>query len=151
MRSASRSIKLILLLFVAISLVVGCSNANNSTNNTPKAETPSEVAELKPYEVTLVMPGAPLKDHDLVIGEMNKILKEKINATLNLHYVDWGAWAEKTNLMFASSEPFDLIFSAGWFGHFFTCRSVLGKNIAPDVACCKRPACKDRSTLGFSN
>ncbi len=128
MRSASRSIKMLLLVFVIISLVVGCSNSNNNANNagkvntpanTPKVETPAEPvpAELEPYEVTLVMPGAPLKDHDLVIGEMNKILTEKINATLNLHYVDWGAWTEKTNLMFASSESFDLIFSAGWFGY----------------------------------
>src|SRR5690606_4331511 len=60
---------------------------------------------------------SPQKDHDLVVGEMNKILKEKINATLNLHYIDWGAWDEKKNLMFASSEPFDLMFSAGWFGY----------------------------------
>jgi putative aldouronate transport system substrate-binding protein len=128
MLSANRSIRMLLLVIVIISLVVGCSNTNskntekvNTPANTPKAEAPVETvveaAELDPYEVTLVMPGAPLKDHDLVIGEMNKILKEKINATLNLHYVDWGAWGEKTNLMFASSEPFDLIFSAGWFGY----------------------------------
>ncbi|WP_373231722.1 ABC transporter substrate-binding protein [Cohnella sp.] len=128
MKKVSHSIKIILLVFVIAALIVGCSNSNGNNNtSSPAAETPKgenaspatepEASELKPYEITLVMPGAPLKDHDLVIGEMNKILKEKINATLNLHYVDWGAWGEKTNLMFASSEPFDLIFSAGWFGY----------------------------------
>ena len=53
----------------------------NTPANTPKAEAPAETVveadKLEPYEVTLVMPGAPLKDHDLVIGEMNKITKRE--------------------------------------------------------------------------
>lgn len=129
MKRASKSIKMLLLVFVIVSLVVGCSNsksnvaekenitapANATKDETPA--TPEPEVKLDPYEVVLVMPGAPQKDHDLVMAEINKILTEKINATLDLQFVDWGAWGEKTNLMFASSQSFDLIFSAGWFGY----------------------------------
>ncbi len=127
MKRASQSIKLLLLVFVIVSLVVGCSNSNGNNNAAattaePQKQdsttaTPAPEKKLDPYKIVLVMPGAPQKDHDLVMAEINKILTEKINATLDLQYVDWGAWGEKTNLMFASSQPFDLIFSAGWFGY----------------------------------
>ncbi|HEY0827312.1 MAG TPA: ABC transporter substrate-binding protein [Bacilli bacterium] len=125
MKRARQSIKFLLLVFVMISLIAGCSNSTGNApvtekpkENTATAEpTPEPEKKLDPYEVVLVMPGGPQKDHDLVMAEINKILTEKINATLDLQFVDWGAWGEKTNLMFASSQAFDLIFSAGWFGY----------------------------------
>lgn len=130
MKRANQSIKMLLLVFVIISLVVGCSNSNNNNANSAapvkevekeepvKTDEPEkEAPKLEPYEIVLVMPGAPQKDHDLVIAEVNKILTEKINATLDLRFIDWSAWGDKQNLMFASNDPFDLIFSAGWFGY----------------------------------
>jgi putative aldouronate transport system substrate-binding protein len=73
--------------------------------------------ELKPYEISLYYPGSPQPDQQLVEAEMNKHLKEKINASIKLMPIDWGAWTDKINLMIASGEEADIIFTAGWFGY----------------------------------
>ncbi len=54
------------------------------------------------------------KDHDLVIGELNKLLKEKTGATIDLKVIDSGAYAEKMNLMISSNEQFDVCFTSDW-------------------------------------
>lgn len=127
MKKIRQSIKVLLLMFVIVSLIVGCSsngNNNDNVNSTAPANeaksdstTPEPEVKLDPYEIVMVMPGSEQKDHDLVMGEVNKLLTEKINATLDLQFIDWSAWADKTNLMFASSESVDLVFTAGWFGY----------------------------------
>ncbi|QGQ97157.1 DUF3502 domain-containing protein [Paenibacillus psychroresistens] len=134
MKNARRRIQMLLLMLIMISLVAaGCSKANDKvepssvsvdstiapTVEPAKAtEAPAPTtAKLDPYKIVLVMPGTNPKDQDLVMAEVNKILTEKINATLEIQGIDWSAWGDKTNLMFASSQAFDLIFSAGWFGY----------------------------------
>ena len=118
-----------LLMLLVISLVAaGCGTANNNTekgqtsqadenkNNSTAAGAADESTKLDPYNIVMVFPGPEPKDQKLVLDEVNKILKQKINATLEIRSIDWSAWGDKTNLMFASDEQFDLMFSAGWFG-----------------------------------
>lgn len=115
-----------LLMFIMIAALVlsacGAKNepapstgSNGNTGNTPAAETP--VSELKPYQISLVYPGNPQADEKVIEEAMNKILKEKINATIDLQPIDWGAWNDKINLMIASREAVDIIFTAQWNGH----------------------------------
>jgi len=83
------------------------------TNNTEQTETKSELA---PYKLVMIFPsGVVPKDLPLVQDEINKYLTEKINATIEIRPIDWGAWQNKTNLMFASQEQFDLMFTASWY------------------------------------
>jgi putative aldouronate transport system substrate-binding protein len=129
MKNASRRVQMLLLMLVIISLAaVGCSKtavkvepstaaSSAPTGEAAKATEAPTAPKLEPYNIVLVMPGTNPKDQNLVMDEVNKILKEKINATLEIQGIDWSAWGDKTNLMFASSQPFDLIFSAGWFGY----------------------------------
>ena len=42
-------------------------------------------------------------------GEWNKYLKEKVNANLEIKWIDWSDWSTKYNLMLASGEELDLI------------------------------------------
>ena len=113
-----------LLMVLMISLIAsGCGNSNApdvSGNNKGEAANANngEAAEKKldPYKIVLVLPGSQPKDEQLVLDKVNAILKEKINATLEIRSIDWSAWGDKTNLMFTSNEAFDLIFSAGWNG-----------------------------------
>ncbi|KRE51189.1 ABC transporter substrate-binding protein [Paenibacillus sp. Soil522] len=113
-----------LLMVLVISLIAsGCGNSNTpdvSSNHKGEAANANngETAEKKldPYKMVLVLPGSQPKDEQLVLDKVNVILKEKINATLEIRSIDWSAWGDKTNLMFTSNEAFDLIFSAGWNG-----------------------------------
>jgi len=72
---------------------------------------------LPPYEISLYYPGTPQKDEKLVEEAINKILVEKINATLDIIPIEWGAWDDRMNLLIASREKADIIFTAQWNGH----------------------------------
>jgi len=51
----------------------------------------------------------------LVQDAMNKILRDKINATIKLQNYSWADFATKVNLMNASGEPYDLVFTSFWY------------------------------------
>ncbi|MBB6735269.1 ABC transporter substrate-binding protein [Cohnella zeiphila] len=77
----------------------------------------SDASKLAPYKITWYVPGAAAqKDQALVNEEVSKYLKDKINASFDLEVIDWGSWDDKMNLKFASSEPFDLMYTANWNG-----------------------------------
>ncbi|SFA77438.1 carbohydrate ABC transporter substrate-binding protein, CUT1 family (TC 3.A.1.1.-) [Cohnella sp. OV330] len=132
------------LALAALSVVLaGCGGNNNNNNkgadaspsssasasqsasasaSAPASESASPSAsaaapDLKEYKLTLYLPGTPPKDEAKVEAEINKYLKEKINATLDLNLVDWGQWDNKMNLAIASRDPMDIIFTASWNGH----------------------------------
>ncbi len=53
--------------------------------------------------------------HDAVMEEVNKYLKEKINATLEIEFIQPGDFATKANMMLASQEEgWDLMFTSSW-------------------------------------
>lgn len=102
----------------------GGNKAETSSSQSPSApasssaaaatSSPEPSAQLEPYTLTMVYPAPNSADLKLVQDEMSKYLKEKINADIKLKPIDWGAWDEKRNLMFASNEVFDIVFTAGW-------------------------------------
>ncbi|MCD9024626.1 ABC transporter substrate-binding protein [Cohnella silvisoli] len=72
---------------------------------------------LPEYKLSLYYPGSPAKDEAEVEAKINDYLKNKINATIDLQPIDWGQWDSKMNLLKASREPMDIIFTAQWNGH----------------------------------
>lgn len=130
----SKTALLLALLIVSSVGAAACGNSNNSGNsgnsgsaatNAPKDNTSGEasgnastdVSKLKPYKLKLVYEGAPQADEAKVEEALNKLLTEKINATIDIAPVDWGAWDDKINLMIASREPVDVLFTASWNGY----------------------------------
>jgi putative aldouronate transport system substrate-binding protein len=107
-----------LISFLALSMVVaGCGKTNTTTTPAPAstaatAETPK--AKEPTAEIQLMFPGTPQKDVALIEAEANKYLKDKLNVTLKINAVDWGQWDNKLNLMIASGEPSDIVFTAAW-------------------------------------
>lgn len=89
------------------------ASASGSASASPEAS-PSPSQSLDPVELSIYYPGTEQKDVGLVEAELDKLLKDKINATIKIHAVGWGDWSQKINLMVASGEPFDLMFTAGW-------------------------------------
>jgi len=59
--------------------------------------------------------GSQQKDLDVVWAAINEQLKERINATITPHLIDWGEYVQKINLINASGEPLDIYFTSwGW-------------------------------------
>ncbi|MFD0673186.1 ABC transporter substrate-binding protein [Cohnella sp. GCM10027633] len=114
--------------------LAACSNDNGnnaasspSASNSPGASasaspsaSPSEAPKaLEPYEVVMVYPDAPQKEDGVVQEAINEYLASTypdMNVTVKLNPIDWGSWGDKTNLMMASGDKFDLLFTAGWLG-----------------------------------
>lgn len=71
---------------------------------------------LKPYEIKWYFIGnGQQPDVKLVEEEANKYLKDKINATIQLQCYSWGdEYNNRTQVMIASGEPFDICFTSSW-------------------------------------
>ncbi|MFC4778805.1 ABC transporter substrate-binding protein [Paenibacillus sp. GCM10023252] len=85
------------------------SESENSASPEPSTEPLKEV-ELSYYYLTF----SEQTDVAAVQAEVNKITKEKINATVKLYPLTWDNFAQKVNVMSAAGDPFDLVFTAAW-------------------------------------
>jgi putative aldouronate transport system substrate-binding protein len=122
---------IILMLSLAVFALTGCRNKKQ-----PGADTS------KPVTVRMYLLGDKSKDFDLVYGEINKILQEKINTTVEVSFLSWAEHAQKYSLLFAGGEDFDLIFTASPWAHYETTASLGGfyalsenflRTYAPDI------------------
>lgn len=94
--------------------------SNNTTAATSTAGTASgDTSSLEPYEITQYIVNIDQPDLSTVVGEMNKILKDKINATLNLKILDWGSYDQKIKVIISASEDYDLCFTAPWLNNYY--------------------------------
>jgi len=69
------------------------------------------------YTLKLVYIGTPQLDEQRVEEEASRYLLEKLNAKLDLIVLDWGSWDNRQNIMIASREEFDVIFTSQWSRH----------------------------------
>ncbi|EGL16843.1 MULTISPECIES: ABC transporter substrate-binding protein [unclassified Paenibacillus] len=115
MKKSMKSAAMLLISVLATStLVTACSSGSSNQPNASGAPELSGSAkpDLKPVELTMVFPVASeQKDLKAVQEKINKITKEKINATVKLVQITKGAWAQQTTLMLSGNEKMDLIVS----------------------------------------
>ncbi|MGG4147134.1 ABC transporter substrate-binding protein [Paenibacillus algorifonticola] len=90
------------------------SGTNSSATQSPTKDGLDISKEVK---LKMVFVGPKPVDYDAVFAEINKKLKEKINATVDAEFLDWSDWAQKYPLKLAANEDFDLIYSANWAGY----------------------------------
>ncbi|SFA92022.1 putative aldouronate transport system substrate-binding protein [Cohnella sp. OV330] len=89
------------------------SSASASASPTASASASAiDTSEHVKLKMVLVGPKAP--DTDEVYAEVNKILTEKINAELEVRFLDWGEMNQKYPLLFAANEDFDMAFTSSW-------------------------------------
>ncbi|MEI2399544.1 hypothetical protein V8V88_30245, partial [Paenibacillus phytohabitans] len=89
-------------------------------SGTDPASTPA-ATELPEVKLTFIYPVAadPGKDQQLVNDEINKYIKDKINATVELKPLTFDEYEPKLNAMLAAQEDFDIAFSSkGWLGNY---------------------------------
>ncbi|OMF38888.1 ABC transporter substrate-binding protein [Paenibacillus sp. FSL H8-0548] len=130
-RTKSGVIHTAMLLLACLILMSACSketgtnsppNNNVSSINNHETVSASNVAnennnKLEPYTLRFVYTGSPQRDELAVEQAMNEYLLTKINAKIDLMPIDWGPWDDKVNLMIASREKVDIIFTAQWNKH----------------------------------
>lgn len=114
---------LVAVLMLSASLLTGCGDketAGESTTSTASAASTqvaqdaskpdtSEEAELK-----MVLLGDKPNAYDQVYGELNKLMKQDINATVSVDFISWGDVDKKYPLLFAAGESLDMIYTANW-------------------------------------
>jgi putative aldouronate transport system substrate-binding protein len=68
----------------------------------------------KPVELIWYTIGTPQKDVNRVMEEVSKYTAEKIGVTVKMNMIDWGDYTQKLQVMTASGEPMDLMFTSSW-------------------------------------
>ncbi|SMF88257.1 carbohydrate ABC transporter substrate-binding protein, CUT1 family [Paenibacillus uliginis N3/975] len=82
-------------------------DANESASNDGGTAT-------KPVELIWYTIGQPQKDLDKVEAEINKYTAEKIGVTVDMKQIDFGDYTQKMQVMAASGEPMDILFTSSW-------------------------------------
>lgn len=72
---------------------------------------------LKPYEIVMAIPGVEQKDIQLVTDKINEITKAKFNATVKIVTIGFASWMQQMNLMMASGEKLDLVWTANFMNY----------------------------------
>jgi putative aldouronate transport system substrate-binding protein len=75
---------------------------------------------LSPVDLIWYMPQSIQPDMKLVNDAFNVILKEKINATCQINFIDWGEYDQKMNIMTASGDPMDMFYTSNWTNDYIT-------------------------------
>lgn len=162
MKKAMRRIALLTtVVMVATSMLAGCGQKESKGDSTsatakPSQETSSKVDTSKEVELKMYLLGDKPKDTDLVYGEVNKLLKKDINATVTLSFLSWGDWQQKYPLIFASGETFDLVYTANWAqynqqatkGAFYEITKDTLKKYAPKTAERMYPDAWEQAKIG---
>lgn len=125
MKLKKKAMFLLATVLVLTALLSACggggkANGGNSPDaaapNNTAADTVSNGSADTSQEVTLkmLMVGGKPTDYEEVFGELNKLLKAKINATVEAEFLDWADWTQKYPLKFAANEDFDIAYTANW-------------------------------------
>jgi putative aldouronate transport system substrate-binding protein len=113
-----------LILVVLTAVFTGCSSLNKKFEPDPVPSDSSKRHILKPVKLKMYIIGTPAKNEAEGLELINKALREKINATLELASISWGDYNQKMPVLLASGEPYDMIYSSNWA--FFTTEGPKG-------------------------
>lgn len=116
----SKSISLVLALMMFVVVFAGCGTEKADVKTDATAQSTSTAAEaaLEPVELSWYLDCTPPTDVASVEEAANKLMKDKLNATIKLNFIDWGSYDDKMKLLIASGESFDLCFTSAWVNLF---------------------------------
>ncbi|MBF0779559.1 MULTISPECIES: ABC transporter substrate-binding protein [unclassified Granulicatella] len=90
----------------AVLALAACGNGS-STKKTGESETKKdEKTSILMYQI-----GTAPKNMDKLMENANKIIGEKLNAKLEIKYIDWGDYKEKMSIITSSGENYDIAFA----------------------------------------
>ncbi|NOU87103.1 DUF3502 domain-containing protein [Paenibacillus sp. LMG 31460] len=108
-----------MLLSTVALTACGTDNSKTSTPAPTTAGTATKAPskdkdKLDPVKLKMYLIGGPQGDMKTVQEEMNKYVKEKINAELDITQIDWGDYTKRMQVITASGESFDIAFTSSW-------------------------------------
>ena len=124
-KASKAGIVLTIMIFLFTMLLSACGSSSKpdaAATGTP-AVTPSAAANtpanLPEVTLTWYFPGNwPQTEQDQVFAEVNKVIKAKINATVNFKPFSFGDYDQKMKVVIASGEPYDLAFTSNWTNNY---------------------------------
>jgi putative aldouronate transport system substrate-binding protein len=152
-------LSIIMTLVLCVTMLSGCGSGNStkekdtSSSNVTTEGTGSAEADVagqtfngvdisEPVTLKMYLLGDRSADFDKVYAEVNKILKEKLNATVEVQFLSWAEHDQRYSLLFSGGEDFDLIFTASGWAHYETTVAMGGfyplskdflQTYAPDI------------------
>ncbi|NLD46641.1 MAG: ABC transporter substrate-binding protein [Clostridiaceae bacterium] len=106
------------VLFLVFSvLFTGCS-INASIYGNEKDNEGSDIRKLPGYNIVWYHCNTPTPDAEAVFEEVNKYLKKKINATLEMKLVDFKDYDTKMKSVISSGEKFDICYTSAWINSY---------------------------------
>lgn len=157
-KSRILSLMLAVIMIVSISLT-GCtgktetSQAEKTTEASKNDSTDSKDTkkqEVKPVKLVWYLRNSAPKNLETVLAKANELISSKINATLDLRFINPGDYNDKMQMIMASSEEFDLSFTASWANDYLNNVSK-GAYIPLDDLLVKFPALKQSLPEGIWN
>ncbi len=129
MKISKKLVSLGLALTMSVGLLAGCGGSNDAANATTAAANKGGSADAaaktfngvdisEHVDLKMYLLGDRTPDFDAVYAEINKILEEKLNASISVDFLSWGEHDTKYSMLFSSQEDFDLIFTASSWGHY---------------------------------
>ena len=119
-----KQISMMLVIVMLVAALVGCGSsaagentASTSTalqTSTSAANTAPDISKKVELKIYCVGDASPGEGSNMVRDAVNKVIEPKINATISTEYLPWSDWTNKYQLVFASGEEFDGIYTANW-------------------------------------
>ncbi|WNR42766.1 ABC transporter substrate-binding protein [Paenibacillus roseipurpureus] len=114
-------------MLLAVSMMLSaCGSKTTQETASPAAAKPAESATatvtpaaLPEVKLTWYFPGNfPQPEQDKVFAEVNKVLKAKLNATVDFKPLAFGDYDQKMQVVIASGEAYDIAFTASWINNY---------------------------------
>lgn len=87
---------------------------SKENNQSATQKTDDKTEALEPYDLIWYTIGTPQRDSKMVMEELSKYTKEKINSNIDMRLIDWGDYTQKMQILISSGEPFDITFTCSW-------------------------------------
>ncbi|WMJ90306.1 ABC transporter substrate-binding protein [Anaerocolumna sp. MB42-C2] len=114
MRNLKRLFSMLLVMVMLSVSLAGCSkNTKKEVKESNKSET-GELDTSKEVELVMYVVSDEPAGQAEINENFNKLLKEKINATLKINWIGWAEYATRYPLLYSSGEEFDIAYCATW-------------------------------------
>ncbi len=102
-------------LTVAVALLICAATLFASgSNEGGRAGRPTEIREVSWHYL-----GGKQRDEEMVWAAINEELEAREGIRVDFQRSDWGAYEDRMNVMLASGEPMDIVFTANWQNNFY--------------------------------